>query len=45
LVSIKSEGGAPDETLLKDRPILISGALYGITAVIVLTLHMKGLLT
>jgi len=44
LVSIKSEGGAPDETLLKDRPILLSGVLYAITAVIVLTLHMKDML-
>ena len=44
LVSIKSEGGAPDETLLSDRPILLSGLLYAITAVIVLTLHMKEML-
>ncbi len=44
LVSIHSEGGAPDETLLKDRPILLTGVLYTITAVIVLSLHMKGAL-
>jgi 4-hydroxybenzoate polyprenyltransferase len=44
LVSIHSEGGAPDETLLKDRPILLTGVLYTITAVIVLSLYMKGAL-
>ncbi|MDG1480987.1 MAG: decaprenyl-phosphate phosphoribosyltransferase [Myxococcota bacterium] len=44
LVSIHSEGGAPDETLLKDRPILVTGILYAITAVIVLSLHMQGAL-
>ncbi|MFT5686667.1 MAG: 4-hydroxybenzoate polyprenyltransferase [Myxococcota bacterium] len=44
LVSIHNEGGAPDETLLKDRPILVTGLLYAITAVIVLILHMQGML-
>ena len=37
LVSICGEGGAPDETLLKDKPILINGVLYVITAITVLT--------
>ena len=36
LVSACGEGGAPDETLLKDKPILINGALYVLTAMIVL---------
>ena len=36
LVTSHGEGGAPDETLLKDKPILINGALYVMTAVLVL---------
>jgi 4-hydroxybenzoate polyprenyltransferase len=38
LVNAHGEGGAPDETLLKDKPILINGILYVATAVAVLTL-------
>jgi 4-hydroxybenzoate polyprenyltransferase len=34
----KGEGAAPDETLLRDRPILVSGVLYLVTAVAVLVL-------
>ncbi len=34
----KGEGGAVEETLLRDPPILINGVLYGITAVAVLLL-------
>jgi 4-hydroxybenzoate polyprenyltransferase len=39
LVSAHNEGGAPDETLLKDKPILLTGLLYIITvfAVLILT--------
>ena len=33
LVSVKAEGGAPDETLYKDRPILVTCILYGLTAI------------
>ena len=38
LVNARQEGAAPDETLLRDVPILVTGALYGITAVAVLFL-------
>ncbi len=38
LVNARNEGAAPDETLLRDVPILVTGALYGITAVAVLML-------
>lgn len=38
LVSAHNEGGAPDETLFKDKPILVAGLLYGITVVAVLML-------
>ena len=38
LVSAKNEGGAPDETLFKDVPILAAGVFYGITVVSVLVL-------
>jgi len=38
LVNAKREGAAPDETLLRDVPILVTGALYGLTAVAVLLL-------
>ena len=36
LVEVKGEGGAPDETLLKDKPLLLTCALYGITVVLIL---------
>jgi len=36
LVSVLGEGGAPDETLLKDKPMIINGFLYLITAVCIL---------
>lgn len=38
LVSRKREGSAPDETLLKDGPILATCALYGVTVLAVLVL-------
>jgi 4-hydroxybenzoate polyprenyltransferase len=38
LVTVHNEGGAPDETLLKDKPILFTGLLYLITVFGVLTL-------
>ena len=41
LVTAKREGAAPDETLLRDVPILATGLLYGITAVAVLLLAPK----
>ncbi len=44
LVSARSEGGAPEETLFKDPPILVTGVLYGITVVIILALHSRGVL-
>lgn len=36
LVEQERAGGAPDETLTSDVPILVTGALYAITAVLVL---------
>ena len=36
LVTEFNEGGAPDETLLKDRPILLTGVLYVLTVFAVL---------
>jgi len=42
LVEQKGEGSAPDETLLKDAPILITGLLYGVTAAFVVVGDEKG---
>lgn len=42
LVDQKGQGDAPDETLLKDLPILVTGILYGITAVSVLLADQAG---
>ncbi len=36
LVNAKNEGGAPDETLYKDKPILVTCLLYVLTVVIIL---------
>ena len=36
LVTARSEGGAPEETLYRDPPILVTGLLYGVTAVVIL---------
>ena len=36
LVSARNEGGAPDETLFKDMPILAAGVFYAVTVVAVL---------
>jgi 4-hydroxybenzoate polyprenyltransferase len=38
LVTARNEGGAPDETLFKDIPILAAGALYAATVLAVLVL-------
>lgn len=43
LVNARKEGAAPDETLLRDGPILITGLLFGLTAVAVLLLNVVGL--
>jgi 4-hydroxybenzoate polyprenyltransferase len=42
LVRMKNEGGAPDETLYKDKPILITCLLYALTAVLVLLFAPAG---
>ncbi len=42
LVSARAEGGAPEETLYKDPPILINGVLYGLTVVGVLVAFARG---
>jgi 4-hydroxybenzoate polyprenyltransferase len=44
LVEQKGEGGAPDETLLKDWPILLTGLFYVVTAAGVLLAHDAGFL-
>jgi 4-hydroxybenzoate polyprenyltransferase len=36
LVDQRGEGAAPDETLYKDRPILVTVLLFGLTAMAVL---------
>lgn len=36
LIEQKGEGGAPDETLLRDIPLMLTVALYGVTAVLVI---------
>ncbi len=38
LIHVKNEGGAPDEVLLKDRPLLASVLLWGVTFVGILYL-------
>lgn len=38
LLDQKGEGAAPDETLLRDRPILLTGVLYLVTSVAVLVI-------
>jgi 4-hydroxybenzoate polyprenyltransferase len=42
LVEQKGEGGAPDETLLRDAPILLSSLFYGLVAVGVLVGVQQG---
>lgn len=42
LVEQKGEGGAPDETLLQDAPILVSCLLYGLTAMAVILADNQG---
>jgi 4-hydroxybenzoate polyprenyltransferase len=44
LVEQLGEGGAPDETLLKDRPLQATVVLYGLTAIAVLLADERGLL-
>jgi len=38
LVQVKNEGGAPDETLYKDKPILLTVIFYVVTVIAVLAL-------
>ncbi len=42
LIDQKGEGAAPDETLLRDKPILLTTALFVITAIAVLLLAPRG---
>ena len=42
LVEQKGEGGAPDETFLKDLPLLVTVGLYGVTAAGVLVGEQLG---
>lgn len=41
LIDQKGEGAAPDETLLRDKPTLVAGVLYLVTALAVLFLDPK----
>jgi 4-hydroxybenzoate polyprenyltransferase len=41
LINKKGEGDAPDETLLKDWPILVNGLMYVVTTIVVLLLTEK----
>jgi 4-hydroxybenzoate polyprenyltransferase len=41
LIHVKGEGGAPDEVLLRDRPLLASIFLWGVTFVLILYLVPK----
>jgi len=36
LIHLRNEGGSPEETLLKDRPILAVIALWGLTVMVIL---------
>jgi 4-hydroxybenzoate polyprenyltransferase len=45
LVEQKGEGGAPDETLLKDGPILVTVGLYVLTAVGIISAQTLGWLS
>jgi len=45
LVEQKGEGGAPDETLLKDGPILVTVALYVVTAIGIMSAEKVGWLS
>lgn len=47
LIDQRGEGAAPDETLLRDRPILLAGILFGITTIAVLMLvpHTRDAMT
>jgi len=42
LIHIKGEGGAPDELVLTDRPLQLTFALWGLSAVAVLYLNKPG---
>jgi 4-hydroxybenzoate polyprenyltransferase len=42
LVEQKGEGGAPDETFLRDAPLLVTVGLYGLTAAAVLLVEQLG---
>jgi 4-hydroxybenzoate polyprenyltransferase len=44
LVTQHNEGGAPDETLLKDKPILLTGLFYLVTIFAVLHLTPEGVI-
>jgi hypothetical protein len=45
LVEVKGEGAAPDETLLRDRPIQITVVSYGLLTMAILYGHANGLLS
>jgi 4-hydroxybenzoate polyprenyltransferase len=44
LVDVKGEGGAPDETLYKDGPLLGTVVLYAVACVVLMGLHFQGVL-
>jgi hypothetical protein len=36
LVDVKGEGGAPEELVFKDKPLLLAIVLWGLAAVVIL---------
>ena len=38
LIHVKKEGGAPDELVFRDRPLLVTGMLWVVAVVLVLYL-------
>ncbi|MBN2799328.1 MAG: decaprenyl-phosphate phosphoribosyltransferase [Deltaproteobacteria bacterium] len=44
LVEQRGEGAAPEDTLFRDRPLLVTVALYGLAVVVILTSHALGML-
>ena len=42
LVDQRGEGGAPDETLVRDKPILLTAVLYGFTVMAILLMNLTG---
>jgi 4-hydroxybenzoate polyprenyltransferase len=44
LIDRRGEGGAPDETLLRDRAMLLTGIVYLVLTVVILWCNQHGML-